>query len=946
MIIFTCATIGFILGMMLGHFDDAVLAAIVGAVVGYCLKHKLAQPAAQSPTTPRSAAHGAPWVLETEMKAMRQQLDRIEQRLLSLSPVAEPPPVVVSEAAQAVVASELVEPIPAILEPMPAPEPEPVVVTSPLPEPVATIDVELPPAPPVAPVLPPNPTKPSLFSRAKDWLLGGNTVARVGMLLLFVGVVFLLRYAADHVHTPPELKLLGAALVGFVLTGLGWRIAKALDSANPEQHKQRRAMAWVLQGGGVAVLYLTVLAGFHFLHVYGFLPAMLMLAALSAAAVFLAYSQDSETLAIIGALGAFAAPVLLSTGQSNAVGLFTYLSIVNAVIGALAWRKRWAFLVSLGVAASTLIAWAWSKLRYDDSVRWVCEAYLLGHVALYIALGARFAIHSAQSVGRATQTVQASLVWGVPIVAFSMQARLFGDWQYALSVSAVVLGVVYLGLCRWARSKGEGFSLLSASYLALGLGFASLAIPLAFDAQWTSASWAIEGAGLLWVGLAQRQRLMRWAGLALQTLAVGAYLHLLLIENTPINSTWLSALLIALAAFISAYALFKTDAQAQARPSKIATLWGLLWWGFGLGLLSEKWHAQLKLTDSLLWYALASLSLLALCLLGSRLKWAALQRLGLLLLPLAIMEQLARLHHCGWQAGKFSSHPAATDGLLIGLLLFALAAWAQWRLPLTDKQGKSSFNWRSFAALALSCLALAIVSLELTYWVQQWTTAGRAWLAVAYVILPLLAAWQWPVIARCWREVSEFVARWGQAILFVYLLFWLITAGLGSSGDVRPMPYLPLLNIVDLAVIAILALVWQRNQADDTLWHSLSPAIKWALAGASFIVFNSIVQRALHHWADVPYQLDGLGHNAIAQVTYTLLWSSTASALMVHAHRRSERKIWLIGAALLGLVVVKLFFYDMASSGTLTRIISFMGAGGLMLVIGYFAPLPPKKDSA
>ena len=43
------------------------------------------------------------------------------------------------------------------------------------------------------------------------------------------------------------------------------------------------------------------------------------------------------------------------------------------------------------------------------------------------------------------------------------------------------------------------------------------------------------------------------------------------------------------------------------------------------------------------------------------------------------------------------------------------------------------------------------------------------------------------------------------------------------------------------------------------------------------------------------------------------------------------------------LVVAKLFLVDMGNSGTLARIVSFLGVGAMLLVVGYFAPAPPKQ---
>ena len=62
--------------------------------------------------------------------------------------------------------------------------------------------------------------------------------------------------------------------------------------------------------------------------------------------------------------------------------------------------------------------------------------------------------------------------------------------------------------------------------------------------------------------------------------------------------------------------------------------------------------------------------------------------------------------------------------------------------------------------------------------------------------------------------------------------------------------------------------------------------------------------------------------------------------------QRHIRQIWFVGAALLGIVVIKLVILDLSQSGTLTRVVSFIGAGGVMLVIAYLAPLPPASKIA
>lgn len=78
------------------------------------------------------------------------------------------------------------------------------------------------------------------------------------------------------------------------------------------------------------------------------------------------------------------------------------------------------------------------------------------------------------------------------------------------------------------------------------------------------------------------------------------------------------------------------------------------------------------------------------------------------------------------------------------------------------------------------------------------------------------------------------------------------------------------------------------------------------------------------------------------QTSFTIFWSLLALCAMVVAVRRELRTVWMAGAGLLGVVVFKLFLVDLAGHGTVERIVSFVAVGLLLLVIGWFAPLPPR----
>lgn len=84
----------------------------------------------------------------------------------------------------------------------------------------------------------------------------------------------------------------------------------------------------------------------------------------------------------------------------------------------------------------------------------------------------------------------------------------------------------------------------------------------------------------------------------------------------------------------------------------------------------------------------------------------------------------------------------------------------------------------------------------------------------------------------------------------------------------------------------------------------------------------------------------------MVQASFSLFWSLLALGAMFFAtkysSKRSLRALWFVGAALLAVVIVKLVLVDLSKTGTVERIVSFIGVGLFCVVIGYFAPVPPK----
>ncbi len=276
-------------------------------------------------------------------------------------------------------APELVWELPPELEPISAVASE---TSQPLPADVWRLDAVT--DEPTAPAQPAEPRGPNLIERgisaARNWLFGGNTVLRVGVVLLFFGLAFLLRYATEGMVVPIELRYAGVAAAALGLLALGWWL-----------RRRNSNYALMLQGTGIAVLYLTVFAAMRLHPLLDPSAALGLLVAVTVFSAILAITQDALGLAAAAALGGFAAPILTSTGAGNHVALFSYFALLNAGILAIAWFKAWRLLNLIGFVGTFGIGFAWGLRSYTPELLWSTEPFLILFFLMYLAIGLLFA---------------------------------------------------------------------------------------------------------------------------------------------------------------------------------------------------------------------------------------------------------------------------------------------------------------------------------------------------------------------------------------------------------------------------------------------------------------------------------------------------------------------------------------------------------------------------
>lgn len=805
-------------------------------------------------------------------------------------------------------------PLPPVTTEAPEPAPDPV-PSRPPPAPAwvtASHEVESPPA------------RPSLVDDAVRLVHGffteGNTVVRVGVVVLFFGIAFLLKYAAEHARLPIELRLAGVVVGAICLLFVGARL----------RHR-REGYGLTLEGGAIGILCITIFAAFR---LYGLLPASLAFALLLVtfgACVALALAQNSLALAAFGISGAFLAPVLASTGQGSHVALFSYYALVNTVVVVIAWFRAWRLLNLLGFVFTFVIGSLWGYRYYRPEFFGTTEPFLILFVIFYLAVAVLFARQQAPELRR---PVDGTLVFGVPIVGFLLQAGLVKNYEYGLAWSAFALGAVYLALAWFVLTRGYS-RLLTEAFLALGVIFATLTIPLAVDGHWTAAAWAIEGAGILWVGLRQSHVSAQIFGLLIQA---GAGFFFFQETKSPsgiavFNSAFIGCLLLSGAGLVSGYLLEQYRRQATTiRADILAYLylaWGLLWW-FG-GTFNEIEHHVTRAYRVPAWLTLLAATTLAQHFANTRLNWLALRYATLCNLAWSLLALV-------W-AWLTLTHPFANAGFIawpfaVGAYYVALKH-AERVAPTVATAAHTGIFW--LLGIVLAWEAHWQVEQVLPY--SDWPTAAVGIVLAALLLAPLaLRSRVWPVVAQAQAYLVV-----GAVPVVALSLGWILIYGVLGAGNPSPLAYVPLLNPLDLAAMFVLLASFAWSYRSRMLTGLPLEVIAAASGAIVFLWFNAMMFRTLHHFADIPYTFKAMYGSTLAQSVISIAWTILAFVLMMIAKRLQLRHFWVIGAALLGTVVVKLFAVDLSGTGTVARIVSFVGVGVLLLIIGYLVPVPPRS---
>lgn len=321
---------------------------------------------------------------------------------------------------------------------------------------------------------------------AMEYAVASNWLLRVGVLILVTGIGFFLKYSIDN-------GLLGeqARVALSVLAGVGMIIG-GVRLVGGKYHLFSQG----LLGGGIAVLYFSVFAAHSFYYLLEAYPTFALMILVTACAATLAIRLDSMLVAIFAIIGGYCTPILLSTGQVNFSGLFSYMLLLGVGILAINWYKQWHLLNFLSFFFNYLLFFG-AMQNYEVGYFWQVLPYLTGFFMLYSTTVFLFClVNQTKStlLDLLALIINAAIFFGT---AYHLIETAYGQiWVALLTVALAAFYVVHVYYCLARRVADRE---LLISFIGLASFFVTITLPLLLSNQWITVSWSLQALVMLWM---------------------------------------------------------------------------------------------------------------------------------------------------------------------------------------------------------------------------------------------------------------------------------------------------------------------------------------------------------------------------------------------------------------------------------------------------------------
>lgn len=830
------------------------------------------------------------------------------------------------------------------------------------------------------------------IERVKNWFFAGNWPVNIGILIFLIGIGALLRYLIQTgiIDVSISARLAGVGVVGIAGLFMGWktRLSKPI-------------FGLALQGGSVGVLLLVVFAASKLYDVIPISMAFGITVVILAASIIMSLKQNALVLVAFAICAAYTAPLWLSTGSNNFVGLFSYYALINVVVVIMALFRSWPLLNTIGYIFNAGVGSLWAHYNYVTENFVVIQFFIALFFLFFTVIPIIYSRRTPLDVLFKNKKVNWVAIHSyllmliTPGIVVIWEHRLFQTgipWEnidtsillacVIWGIAAVQFGLGYLQM-QHSLHKEQG-----RVYYWLALGLATIAVPIAFSTDITGILFIAEGVMLYYIAAKALPMMVRNA-LNILALALHGLAIFLIIEPTLLTiyaafalekmslNDYLLTFSLASGMAISIHALSKQLArvkdQMTAHNSIQIQIQLYTWIAFMLGLCSITALVQYKLPQvhafELLAFIFTTLTI-ALFILASR-YWPKVRHLNALAsfsffvlagyACLGFAVQFDALN--GIRENLLPSKLALINFLLLPIGLGYLLIQSSKKLVSIGEENlkRSNIGHRTnqvlFSIIVCSVfyrVALVVIGfIDMTsyVWIDALSLLPLAF--IGYYLIKLYSCERLHAFLPYKFVHTGLICIWASiAVIFVLL-------SLFEEGVSDPILWLPIINPVELPQLALgacLLLAIQHFMQHVLYPRGLTPALQeslkvtfyWIAGTVAFLFIQMVLIRMIYHWMlqdEIYWTLQGLFARSQIQATLTLYWSVLAIIFWMYGAKKANKSLWIIGAVLFGMALCKLLFIDRQHLGALPGIISFIVYGLFCVIIGYFLP-PPKSNKA
>jgi uncharacterized membrane protein len=359
------------------------------------------------------------------LRAVQQKYARLGRDEVYRQPVREtaPPP-------QSETPTERVAP-PSVTE-EPITEPEPTYIPHNRPQRAVPPSFGIPPPPSKTQEIP---KQPSAFSRYVseyaesaranlEEFIGENLFSKIGILVLLLGIGIGVKYSIDNNFISPLARVILGYIFGFGLIGIAIRVKGKYHNFSS-----------VLISGGFATMYFVTYFAYSVYALINQPIAFALMAVFTVATVAAALIYNTQVIAHIGLVGAYAVPFLLSNNSGAYFFLFTYVSIINAGILAISIKRDWRPIIYTSSVFTWLIFLGWYATAYS------ADHFYLALVFLWLFFAIFYAANVVLSANDDQRGDYQGLITGVATAAvfyafsFAISTTLTGTAEYVILLS-------------------------------------------------------------------------------------------------------------------------------------------------------------------------------------------------------------------------------------------------------------------------------------------------------------------------------------------------------------------------------------------------------------------------------------------------------------------------------------------------------------------------------